>query len=230
MTEEEAEALKKKKMYMGIGIAICVLLIIIIAVVAGVSGANDANKPFVRLCLPGYFHDGDKCRLNCDQGCKECDEKTRACTACSSFFMMTKNRTGDAQCLLEPCQDKNLFNAGQGCKPCGNVLHGCTKCVDAFRCRTCNDGLVRSPMSRCYHPATFYNPCYLNDFEGSVIEERGSDSRYVVLDGCLHDMSLLALEGLYGEDISTFKVYDYGYVKEQKWPIGYPVTYMKFGT
>jgi hypothetical protein len=51
-----------------------------------------------------------------------------------------------------------------------------------------------------------------------------------VLDGCLHDMSLVPLEGLYGDDISTFKVYDFGYVKEQKWPIGYPVTYMKFGT
>ena len=65
MTEEEAEALKKKKMYMGIGIAICVLLIIIIAVVAGTSG-GEPEKPFKRLCLPGYFHDGNKCRLSCD--------------------------------------------------------------------------------------------------------------------------------------------------------------------
>ena len=81
MTEEEAEALKKKKMYMGIGVACCLLLIIVIAVVAATSGGggNDGDKPFVRLCLPGMFHDGSKCRLNCDKGCKTCDEETRAC-------------------------------------------------------------------------------------------------------------------------------------------------------
>lgn len=115
MTEEEAEALKKKKMYIGIGVAICVILIIIIAVVAGTAAGE---KPFVRLCLPGYFHDGTKCRLNCDEGCAECDETTRACMKCSDHWMMTTNRTGEAQCVLQPCADTSLFNAGQGCLPC----------------------------------------------------------------------------------------------------------------
>ena len=143
---------------------------------------------------------------------------------------MTKNRTGDNQCVPAACEDPKLFNAGQGCKPCQDVVHGCTLCANAYSCRECKEGLVRSPPARCYHPATYYNPCYLNDEEGAVVDVRGTEDRYLVLDGCLHSINIVRLEELYGTVIRTYKIYDYGFIEKQNWPVGYVIGNLQFGT
>lgn len=132
---------------------------------------------------------------------------------------MTSNST-QQYCEPSACADPNLFNVGNGCLTCPEVVPGCSVCDDAYECDTCKSGYDESRENRCYEPYRTQNYCFLTDLEGSVISEQWRQTLYLVLDGCLRSLDNIRAADIYGSSYATFKVYPFGTIAEQDWPLG----------
>jgi hypothetical protein len=132
---------------------------------------------------------------------------------------MTSNAT-QQYCEPAACENPLLFNVGEGCDTCTKIVPGCNDCEDSMECSVCKDGFELSRENRCYMPYRTQNYCFLTDLEGSVISEQWQQSLYLVVDGCLRSLDNIRTANIYGANMATYKVYPYGTIAEQDWPLG----------